>query len=240
VAHELGAAGASPPQDTRARVWMIVAIVAIVLLLVAGYFAFLYKQQVDDWEAAAADAVAALEAGGIELQGAIESGVAGFEEQISDLESALEQAQTEAGVASAGQAETEQQLADARAELETSQGELEAALAELETTQAELDDANAVLEQLGQLVLADGTYVGPVLSARTDPFPAILFQDGAAWRVAEVAEDVTITSGGQEFTLEEFAALLQSTDPEDVVLANGNYQVRVQGGLVTSIRKSQA
>ncbi len=31
---------------------MIVAIVAVVLALLAGYLAFTYKQQVDDWEAA--------------------------------------------------------------------------------------------------------------------------------------------------------------------------------------------
>ena len=210
MTHEQGAAGTSPRTDTRARVWMIVAIVAIVLLLVAGYFAFSYKRQVDDWEAAAADAVAAIEAGGIELQDAIESGVAGFEQQISDLESALEQAQTEAGVASGRQAETEQELADTQAELETSQGELEAALAELETTQAELDDANAALEQLGELVLADGTYVGPVLSAGPTRSRRSCSRTARLWRVAEVAEDVTITSGGQEFTLEEFAALLQA------------------------------
>ncbi len=87
-------------------------------------------------------------------------------------------------------------------------------------------------------MLADGTYVGPVLGARTEPIPAIIFQDGTAWRVAEVAPDATITAGGQTLTLEEFSALLLSTDPAAVTLANGNYQVKVNGGLVTKISKS--
>ena len=33
----------------------------------------------------------------------------------------------------------------------------------------------------------------------------------------------------QTLTLEEFSALLQSTDPPAVTLANGNYQVKVNG-----------
>jgi hypothetical protein len=36
------------------------------------------------------------------------------------------------------------------------------------------------------------------------------------------------------------ARLLASTDPQDAELANGNYQVIVQNGVVTLIRKSQA
>jgi hypothetical protein len=239
MAHEEGRAGGTSGSASRTKVWMIVAIASIVLMVVAGYLAFTYKQQVDDWEAAADETVATLQAAGIELQERVESGVAGYERQIADLGTELEQAQTEAGVATAGQAETEQQLADTQAELESTQGELESTQAALESVQAELDDATATLEQLGELVLDDGTYVGPVLSARTEPIPAVLFQDGTAWRVAEVAPDATITSGGQEFTLEEFAALLQSTDPADVALANGDYQVKVNDGVVTSIRKAQ-
>jgi multidrug efflux pump subunit AcrA (membrane-fusion protein) len=217
---------------------MVVAIVAIMLALVAGYLAFTYRQQVDDWEAAASETVAALKAAGVELQSTVESGVAGYEQQIADLSSALEQAQVQAGASASAQAETEQQLADTQAELESTTAELDSSEQQLAETQAQLDDANAKLEQVGELVLPDGTYIGPVLGARTEPIPAIIFQDGTAWRVAEVAEDARITSGGQTLTLEEFAALLQSTDPVDIGLVNGNYKVKVQDGLVTSMQKS--
>lgn len=232
MSHEAGFAGGVPSKPGKVNVWMIVAIVAIVLALIAGYLAFTYKGQVDDWEVAASETVAVLQEAGIELQSTVESGVTGYEGQISELSSELEQSQTEAGISAAELEAAEQALADTQAEVETTQQELE-------TTQAELDDANATLEQLGELVLADGTYVGPVLSARTEPFPAILFQDGTAWRIAEVGPDATITAGGQTLTLEEFSALLQSTDPEAVTLANGNYQVKVKGGLVTSIKSQE-
>jgi hypothetical protein len=232
MSNEAETAGGAPAKPKKVDVWMIVAIVAIVLALLAGYLAFTYKQQVDDWEAAAAETTAALQAGGIELQETVESGVAGYEQQISDLSSQLEQTKTQAGIAESAQAE-------AAKELEATQAELEATQAELEATQAELDDANAKLEQLGELVLPDGTYIGPVLGARTEPIPAIIFQDGTAWRVAQVAPDAKITSGGQTLTLEEFSALLQSTDPADVALANGNYKVKVKDGLVTSMQKSK-
>ncbi len=235
MSHVPGTSIGEVPKQKKVDVWMIVAIVAIVLALITGYLAFTYKQQVDDWEAAASETLATLQAAGIELQGSIESGVAGYEQQISDLATALEQAQTEAGVASAGQAETEQQLADAQAALDDAQQQLEATQAELETTQTELDDANAKLEQLGEVVLADGTYTGPVLSARTEPIAAIIFLDDTAWRVAEIAPDVTITAGDQTLTLEEFSALLLSTDPAAVALAHADYQVKVKGGLVTSM-----
>jgi hypothetical protein len=233
MAHEPGSAGTAPAPSTRKgiNVWMIVGIVAIVLALVAGYFAFTYKRQVDDWEAAASDTLATLQAAGIQIQGTVASSVDDYEKQISDLSTQLEQSQTKAGVSEAN-------LAQAQADLTNTQDELKKTQQDLADTQAQLDDANAKLEQLGELVLADGTYIGPVLGARTEPMPAIIFQDGTAWRVAQVAPDATITSGGQPLTLEEFSALLQSTDPADVALANGNYKVKVQGGLVTSMQKS--
>lgn len=221
-----------PPRKRRVNVWMIVAIVAIVAALLAGYLAFTYKQQVDDWEAAASETISTLKAAGVQLQSAVGSGVDSYEQQIADLSSALEQAQIQAGASASAQAETEQQLADTQAELEST-------TQELASTQAQLDDANAKLEQLGELVLPDGVYIGPVLGARTEPAPAILFQDGTAWRVAEVAPDAKITSGGQALTLEGFSALLQSTDPADINLVNGDYKVKVEAGLVTSMQKSK-
>ncbi|HET7236624.1 MAG TPA: hypothetical protein VFK59_09350 [Actinomycetota bacterium] len=223
-------------------VWMIVAIVAIVVAVVASYLALRYKQEVDDWEAAASETIAALQAAGIELRGTVESGVAGFEEQIADLSGALEQSQTEAGISAAQLEEAEQALADTQAELESTQQELDAtqqdladATNELEETQAALDDANAQLESLGELVLPSGTYVGSVLAARTEPFPAIVFQDGTAWRVAEVDPNVTITVGGQTLSLDEFATFLQSTDPGAAALANGDFEVVIEGSSATSI-----
>ena len=54
------------------------------------------------------------------------------------------------------------------------------------------------------------------------------------------SSDVTITSGGKTLSLKEFGKLLSSTDPNDVKLANGNYQVVVKDGKVTSIKKSKS
>jgi hypothetical protein len=239
MSQEAGTAEEAPSKPGRVNAWMIVAIVAIVLALIAGYLALTYKQQVDDWEAAASETLATLQAAGIELQSTIESGVAGYEQQISDLSTALEQAQTQAGISEADLAQVQQDLADTQAELESTQQDLADTQAELDATQAGLDDANAKLEQVGELVLTDGTYVGPVLGARIEPIPAIIFQDDTAWRVAEVAPDATITAGGQTLTLEEFSALLLSTDPAAITLANANYEVKVKDGLATSIRESQ-
>ena len=213
---------AGTPQERRVDIWMIIAIVAVVIALIAGYLAFSYKQQVDDWQTAADETVAKLQAAGVELKSTVESGVTGYEQQIADLTGALEAAETQGGISSAQLQEAQQQLADTQAELESTKGDLDESQQELAATQAELDDANAKLEQLGELVLPNGTYVGPVLGARVDPIPTIIFQDGTAWRVAEVAPDVAITAGGQSLTLEEFSALLQSTDPPDVELANGD------------------
>jgi hypothetical protein len=221
------------------NVWMIVALAAIVLAVLAGALAFRYKQQIDDWEAAAAETTSALQEAGVQLQGTVESGVAGYEQQISNLSRALVLAGVHAGSAATSQSQVEQDLADTQAELQQTQQDLENMQQDLKKTQAKLDDANTKLEQLGKLRLADGTYVGPVLGARTAPIPGIIFQDGTAWRVAEVAPDARITSGGQTLTLEQFSELLQSTDPTDVNLVNGNYKVKVEGGLVTSMQKSK-
>ncbi len=66
----------------------------------------------------------------------------------------------------------------------------------------------------------------------------ILFDAAGLWRVAQVADDATITSGGKDLTLAKLGKLLQSTDPDDIKLVNGNYKVKVKGGVATSIRKS--
>jgi hypothetical protein len=232
---EVGTIVPGSPERRDVNVWMIVAIVAIVIALIAGYFAITYMQQVEDWEAAAEDTVAKLEAAGVELRSTVESGVAGYEEKVSELTLALEQLQTGAGISAAQLEEAEQQAADTQAELEATQQELNQVTNELEQTQAALDDANAKLQQLGELVLPNGSYVGPVLGARTDPFPAIIFQDDTAWRVAEVAPDVEITVGEQTLALADFSALLQSPEPDAAELAQGDYEVVVEKGLVQSI-----
>jgi hypothetical protein len=232
---EAGTIVPGSPERRNVNVWMIVAIVAIVIALIAGYFAITYMQQVEDWEAAAEDTVAKLEAAGVELRSTVESGVAGYEEKVSELTVALEQLQTGAGISAAQLEEAEQQAADTQAELEATQQELNQVTNELEQTQAALDDANAKLQQLGELVLPNGSYVGPVLGARTDPFPAIIFQDDTAWRVAEVAPDVEITVGEQTLALADFSALLQSPEPGAAELAQGDYEVVVEKGLVQSI-----
>jgi hypothetical protein len=232
---EAGTIVPGSPERRNVNAWMIVAIVAIVIALIAGYFAITYMQQVEDWEAAAEDTVAKLEAAGVELRSTVESGVAGYEEKVSELTVALEQLQTGAGISAAQLEEAEQQAADTQAELEATQQELNQVTNELEQTQAALDDANAKLQQLGELVLPNGSYVGPVLGARTDPFPAIIFQDDTAWRVAEVAPDVEITVGEQTLALADFSALLQSPEPGAAELAQGDYEVVVEKGLVQSI-----
>ena len=47
---------------------------------------------------------------------------------------------------------------------------------------------------------------------------------------------MTITAGVQSLTLEEFSALLRSTDPADAELAIGVYTVKVAKGVVSSIK----
>ena len=224
------------PTKRGVNVWMFVAIGAIVIALITGYLAWSYKQQVDEWQAAADETVSKLESAGIELRSTVESGVDGYEQQISQLTQALEEAQTQGGI-SAGQLEqTQQELVDTQAELESTKNKLQSTKSELADTQAALDDANAKLEQVGQLVLPNGTYAGQVLAARVDPFPSLVFQDGTAWRVAQVAPDVAIAAGSQTLTLDQFSALLQSTNPDTVALANGDWNVKVAKGQVTKIQ----
>lgn len=233
---------ADAPKKRGVDVWMIAAIVAIVIALIAGYLAWSYKQQVDDWQAAADETVAKLEDAGVKLQDTVQSGVDGYEQQIADLTKALQDAETQGGISAAQLEQLQQELANTQAQLESTtaklqstKGDLADAQDGLAKTQAELDDANAKLEQLGELVLPNGTYTGPVLAARSDPFPAIVFQDGTAWRVAEVSPDVVVTANGESLTFGGFSSLLQSTDPNDVGLANGDWSVKVAKGLVTKI-----
>ncbi len=146
----------------------------------------------------------------------------------------------------------ERQLSDSQAQLHSTQAELDSANAdlakaqekqkstqtELETTQAALLDAQAQLAKVGELRLKDGVYQGPVLAAKVTPYRVILFDSTGAWRIAEVATDATITSGGKTLTLSQFAKLLQSTDPADINLVNGFYKVTVKKGVVTTLKKS--
>jgi multidrug efflux pump subunit AcrA (membrane-fusion protein) len=134
--------------------------------------------------------------------------------------------------------DTQAQLDTANADLAASQEKQKATQAELETTQAQLLDAQAQLAKVGELRLKDGTYQGPVLAAKVTPYRVILFDSTGAWRVAEVAEDATITSGGKTLTLSQFAKLLQSTDPADIKLVNGFYKVTVKKGVVVTLKKA--
>jgi septal ring factor EnvC (AmiA/AmiB activator) len=204
-----------------------------------GYLVWSYEQQVDEWQAAADETVAKLQAAGVELRSSVETGVDGYGQQISDLTTALEEAEIKGGISEAQLQKTEQELADTQAELESTKSKLQSKKQELAETQAELDEANAMLAQLGELVLTDGNYVGPVLGARVEPFLAIVFQE-AAWRVADVSSGVAIQVSGESLTIDEFAAFLQSTTPEVAALANGDLEVKVAEGVVTTIRSVAA
>jgi hypothetical protein len=166
--------------------------------------------------------------------------IADLEQQVSDLESQLEQTQSALDDAESANADLEQQLADAQSALADTQAQMASTQEELGTTQAQLADAEAQLASVGELVLEDGTYVGPVLGAKDNPYRAIIFDAAGLFRVAQVADDATITAGGDDLTLAQFGRLLSSTNPDDAKVANGNYQVIVKNGLVTSIRKSKA
>jgi regulator of replication initiation timing len=166
--------------------------------------------------------------------------VAGLEQQVSDLEAQLDQTEAALAESQDANADLREELADTQATLAESQDELAATAQELGTTQVELLDAQAQLAQVGELVLSNGTYVGQVLGAKSSPYRVILFDAAGLFRAAEVSQDVTITAGGDDFTLAQFGKLLSSTDPDDAKFANGNYQVIVKKGLVTSIRKSKA
>ncbi|HET7236622.1 MAG TPA: hypothetical protein VFK59_09340 [Actinomycetota bacterium] len=169
-----------------------------------------------------------------------EEQIADLEQQVAELEAELEQTQATLDDSEGANADLQEQLADAQTELADTQDALAATEEELGTTQAELLDAQAQLAKVGEVVLEDGTYVGQVLGAKASPYRVIIFDAAGLFRVAQVSKEPTITSGGDEYTLSQFGKLLSSTDPDDAKLANGNYQVIVRNGLVTSIKKSQA
>jgi hypothetical protein len=158
--------------------------------------------------------------------------VTDLEQQVSTLEGELEQTRSALDEAEAENAELQQQLTGTQDELASTEEELG-------STQAELLDAQAQLARVGEVVLTDGTYIGPVLGAKASPYRVIVFNAAGLFRVGQVAADATITSGGSSLSLSQLGRLLSSTDPDDVELANGNYQVIVRNGIVTSIRKSQ-
>lgn len=168
-----------------------------------------------------------------------EQQIADLEQQVADLEAELEQTQSSLDESETASAELEQQVADLQTQLSDTQEQLASVQGELGTTQAELLDAQAQLAKVGEVVLADGTYVGQVLGAKATPYRVIVFNAAGLFRVAQVADDVTITAGGSSYTLSQFGKLLGSTDADDAKLANGNYQVIVKKGLATSIRKSK-
>ena len=154
-----------------------------------------------------------------------------LERQITSLERQLSETQAQLH-------STQAELDSANADLAKAQEEQKATQTELETSQAALLDAQAQLAKVGELRLEDGVYQGPVLAAKVTPYRVILFDSTGAWRIAEVATDATITSGGKTLTLSQFAKLLQSTDPADIKLVNGFYKVTVKEGVVTTLKKS--
>jgi TolA-binding protein len=155
-----------------------------------------------------------------------------LEQQVSDLEAQLEQTQQELEIEQGQNQELQTQVDDVQAQLDDTQ-------AQLGQTQAQLTDAQTQLAQVGELKLEDGTYVGQVLGAHPSPNRVLIFDAAGLFRAAQVAQDVTITAGGQTLSLSDFGRLLASTDPDDAKLANGNYQIKIQGGLVFSIKKSK-
>ena len=154
----------------------------------------------------------------------LERQISTLERQLSDTQAQLHSTQTE--------------LDSANADLAKAQEKQKSTQTELEATQATLLDAQSQLAKVGELRLKDGVYQGPVLAAKVTPYRVILFDSTGAWRIAEVASDATITSGGKTLTLSQFAKLLQSTDPADIKLVNGFYKVTVKKGLVTTLKKS--
>jgi cell division protein FtsL len=158
--------------------------------------------------------------------------------QIDDLNAQVDDLNQQVDDLSSQLADETERADTAEADLADTQAQLEDTSAQLSQAQAELLDAQAQLADVGELVLKDGDYVGQVLAAKATPYRTILFNAAGLWRVAQVADDATITAGGKDFTLAQFGKLLQSTDPDDINLVNGNYKVKVKGGVATSIRKS--
>jgi uncharacterized phage infection (PIP) family protein YhgE len=173
--------------------------------------------------------------------------IADLEQQLADTQAALDESESQSADLQAELTSTQTELADTQTQLASTQKQLKSTKAqlsdtqeELGTTQAELLDAQAQLAKVGEVFLKDGTYVGQVLGAKASPYRVIVFNAAGLFRVAQVSSDVTITAGGGSYTLSQFGKLLSSTDPDDAQLANGNYQVIVKKGIVTSIRKSKA
>ena len=166
--------------------------------------------------------------------------VADLEQQVSHLESQLETTQSSLQDAEDRNAELQDELSSTNDELSSTQEQLQATQEQLAATQAALSDVSDQLNAVKTLRLQDGSYVGPVLGAKSTPNPIIVFSQGGSYLVGLVADGVTITAGGDDFTLTQFGKLLASKDPDDVNLAQGNYKVIVKKGLVTSIRKSSA
>ena len=172
--------------------------------------------------------------------------IAELEQELADTQAALDEAETQNAALREELASTQTELADTQTQLESTQGQLSSTESQLDSTEEELTstgtellDAQLQLARVGELVLANGTYVGQILGAKASPYRVIVFNDAGNFRAAQVAADATITSGGSARTLQQLGRLLSSTNPDDAELANGNYQVIVRNGLVTSIRKSQ-
>ena len=168
--------------------------------------------------------------------------IADLEQQVSDLQAQLDQTEADLADAQDQNAQLQQDLTDTQAELTSTQDELsstesklESTQQELGTTQAELLDTQAQLAQVGELVLADGTYVGQILGAKQSPYRVLIFNAGGLYRVAQVKNEISVSVGGQSYSLSQFGKLLSSTDPDDAKYANGDYKVNVKNGLVTSI-----
>ena len=158
-------------------------------------------------------------------RGSDDEQVAELEQQVTDLQQELDQTQQELEIEQGKSADLQSQVDDTQTQLSD--------------TQAQLTDAQTQLAQVGELTLEDGNYVGQVLGAHSSPNRVLIFDAAGLFRAAQVGQDVTITSGGQTLSLSEFGRLLASTDPSDAKLANGNYQIKIQGGLVFSIKKSK-
>jgi outer membrane murein-binding lipoprotein Lpp len=158
--------------------------------------------------------------------------------QVDDLNAQVDDLSSQVDDLTTQLADETERADTAEANLADTQAQLDDASAQLSQAQAELLDAQAQLADVGELVLKDGDYVGQVLAAKATPYRVILFDAAGLWRVAQVADDATITSGGEDLTLAQLGKLLKSTNPDDIKLVNGNYKVKVKGGVATSIRKS--
>ena len=170
----------------------------------------------------------------------LEQQVAHLESQLDATESSLQDAEDRNADLQDELSATQDDLAATQDQVDTTQEQLSQTQQQLAATQEALSDVSDQLGEVQELRLQNGTYVGPVLGAKNSPNPIIVFSSGGLYLVGLVADDPTITAGGDDLTLAQLGKLLASTDPDDVKLANGNYKVIVKNGLVTSIRKSSA